>query len=422
MPASNQNQWTPRISQVSQNDQQRMQFIRSLMQDGRTAEAQAELQTIRQQEPQNTQVIMTLAMCHIQANQLEDAANCLEEIMRIDPKNRVAPLMAAHVGMRGENPEYSEKHFQKALKLDPTSIQALTGLARLHEQQKHPEKAIEMLTIALGVNPTSTGVRHQLARSLVGLGRVDEAQEHLEFALEANPGDVPTTMQLARLQSQNNKVDEAIKTVENSLITRQDSRRLLQLLGTLNISKGNYAEAERALAKALAGQEHRRQNGSVRLTMASALIPQKKCGEARAVLSQVHQRNLIPMVQRLYGDAYAVENRLNEAENSYRSALFHMPDGNEAVQRIEAAKAKLSPTTKEDLLEIYENEFKGVLENWQSRIQNRHEQGMSAEQRGAMFEQRHAHRQRRQAMMRRFAASRTRGGDNQPGSFNPRQF
>ena len=84
--------WTPQVSQVQQDDQQRMSYVRALMRDGRTAEAQGELQNLLQQDPQNTRVLTALAISHIRENDLEQSANYLEEVMRIDPKHRMASI------------------------------------------------------------------------------------------------------------------------------------------------------------------------------------------------------------------------------------------------------------------------------------------------------------------------------------------
>ncbi|SIT15270.1 Lipopolysaccharide biosynthesis regulator YciM, contains six TPR domains and a predicted metal-binding C-terminal domain [Roseivivax lentus] len=392
-------QWRPNVSQVAQDDSERMNFVRGLMRDGRTAEAQAELTDMLARDPQNTRIMLTLAISHLRSNELEQAAAVLEQLMRVDPKNRMGPLLAASVGLRGGNAEYAETHYQKALQADPTSIPALTGLASLHEQQNHLDQAVEVLSHAISLNPESAAIRRQMARLLAKRDDPGGAAVHLRHALDTHPKDVRTATALARLHFQNDETGAAIKVVEETLVHSPDSRPLLQLLGTLKIATRDYAAAEMALGKVLEAAEPQRGLSNVRIAMARALIPQKKLTEARAMLAQVNRRNLLPVVQRLYGDAFAAESRFEDAENSYRSSMIHMPEGEEAIARVEQAKAVLKSPDGKAVLQIYEAEFANLRESFHAKAQKRREEGVSAEQLKDMAERRQQRRMRRRQMM-----------------------
>lgn len=403
-------QWRPNVSQVAQDDGQRMNYVRGLIRDGRTAEAQAELSDMLAGDPQNKRLMLALAISYLRSNLLEQAAGLLEELMQLDPKNRMAPLLAANVGLLGGNPEYAETHFQKALHINPTSIPALTGLASLHEQQKQLDQAIEVISHAISLNPESASLRRHMARLLVKRDDNAGAHLHLRHALEAHPKDVRTATALARLHFQNNETDAAIKVVEQTLIHAPENRALLQLLGTLKIAVHDYAAAEMAISKVLDSVDTQRGMNNLRIVMARALIPQKKLTEARAMLSQVDRRNLLPVVQRLYGDAFAIEERYDDAENSYRSAMIHMPEGEAAIARVDEAKVAMKSADPKAAIKIYNAEFDNIRESFHKKAQKRREEGASAEQLKAMADRRQKRQMRRRQMMMEHFRNRASDG------------
>ncbi|MGV6849686.1 MAG: tetratricopeptide repeat protein [Marinibacterium sp.] len=411
MPDPNQTGgWSPQIAQVAQSSDERMAYIRGLIQDGRSQEAQAELAAVAQAEPDNVRCRLTLGYVLMQDNQLESAAAAIEEAMAIDPRNESAPLLAAAVGMRGNNPEYAEAQFQKALQINPSSQRALTGLARLHEQQKRPEEVIRVLDHALGLNPHSPQLRQQMARAMGKLDRTDEAIQHLEYAAEANPDNVFAIMALARTQMQNGKPAMAVKTIEAAIDRNSESAQLFQMLGSFKTAGGDHAGAEEALtqALALAGKAERRRRRDIdnlRLALVRSLIPQKKYTDARAHLSKVRQRNLMSFVHRLYGDCFVAEGRTADAEMSFRAAMAATPDGREALKRVDAAKAELAADG--NVLDIYEAEFKGLRESWEAKMRERAETGPSPEQQEAM----RARFQRQRGQRRRASAAGGQGAN-----------
>jgi len=413
MPVSNlRGQWVPNVAQVPGTVDQRLQYVRGLMRDGRSDEAQAELSEMLQQDPHNSRLLLMLAVSYMRRNLLEEATDCLEEVMQSDPKNRIAPLMAGTVGLRGGNPDYAETHYHRALEIDPTSIPALMGLAALHEQQKRPDAALEVLNRALEIQPQSPDVRRRIATIFARQEQLDEARAHLSFALTANPGDPRTTMQLARLLVRADKPAEAISVLSTALAQNPGNQALLKRLGDLKLAQKDFAGAEAAFGDILGKEEGRNRNATARLSMAVALIAQKKLPEARALLSRVTRRNLRGAVQRLYGDAFAAEGKVEDAERSYRAALMHMRDGQEALARVEPAKARLKSPESAEVLALYVKEFDALREARRANAARRAEQGLTPERMRAQAER----RQRWGALRQRIAAGRGPGGATGGGS------
>lgn len=412
MPVPNQQgQWVPNVAQVPQAVDQRLHYVRGLMREGRMAEAQAELSGMLEQDPQNTRLMLMLAVNHMRQNQLELAASCLEEVMQLEPQNRFAPLLAGSLGLRGGNADYAETHYHKALELDPTSIPALMGLASLHEQQKRPNDAIEVLNRAIEIDPQSAAVRRRIATLLAQQKQLDEAQVHLTFALTTNPDDLNTTLQLARLLARTDKTTEAISVLNTSLQRQPDNRALLQRLGELKLAEKDFSGAEAAFAAILDKEEGRNPNANARLSMALALIAQNKLPDARAILSRVNRPNLRGAVQRLYGDAFAAEGLVEDAERSYRAALLHMRDGESALARVDRAMAAMKSPQGDAILALYGKEFDALREARRANAQRRAEEGLTPEQMQTQAER----RQRRRTLRQQLTTARGRTGQLPPG-------
>jgi tetratricopeptide (TPR) repeat protein len=306
--------------------------------------------------------------------------------------------------MRSGNPEYAETSYHKALELDPTSIPALMGLAALHEQQQRPDEAIEVLNRAVETDPQSANVRRRIAAALVRREQFEDARAHLAFALTTNPGDQRTTMQLVRLLVRTDKADEAITVLNAALEHNPGNRALLKRLGDLKLMLKDFAGAEAAFVEILDKDEQRNSDDRARLSMARALIAQRKLPEARAILSKVNRRNMRGAVQRLYGDAFAAEGQVEDAERSYRAAFIHMPDGQEALVRVERAKAELKSPEGREILALYVKELDVLREARQANAARRAEQGLTPEQMQAQADR----RRRRRALRQRSAQARTR--------------
>ncbi|MDP3961089.1 MAG: tetratricopeptide repeat protein [Pseudorhodobacter sp.] len=369
----NTEEWVPNVEQVGGDESQRMNYIRGLVSEGRTEEARAELHTLIEQDPKNTRALMAYGLSLMRDHRLADAVQYFEQAMEVDPKNAVAPILAAMVGVQGDNPEYAEANFHKALAIRPTSIQALTGLARLHQRNKKPDEAVAVLEHALEIDPQSERVRQRLAAVYSAMGRDPEAKAQLEYALSIKPGDQSTALLLARLCNKMDQPDEALKTLEAALAASPTDARLLLAVGRSKLAKKDFAGAEAAVRKAMAaprgpaqaapqfvqgGGQTQRPNLLTQIALVRALIPQKKLTEAREILGRAPRSGRArALVQRLYGDAFAVEGKFDAAEQSYHAALMQMRDGEAGLATINAAKATKPAPTGAALIKLYTDEF-----------------------------------------------------------------
>lgn len=351
--------WTPEVQQAN-SQQQVMEYVRGLMQQGRNEEARAELENILQQDRSNTQAIMALGLTFMRERRFQEAAARFEDALASDPKSEPAALLSAICGMRAENPEYAEANFHKALEINPKSMTALTSLARLHRNNNKTDEALQVLQRAVEVDPQATRARLQMANLFLSLGRQQEAVAQLERVLTIEPSNQRAAIQLANLQMEQGRSNDAVSTLTSAMELASNKGPLLAALGRLKLRGEDWAGAEKVFRQ-LSTTGENQPNPMAQMGLVQALIPQKKLKEAREMLARIPLNRRGSLVQRLYGDAFAIEGRYDAAEESYRAALREMPNGEEALSRIDAAKAAENGSP-EAVLALYRSEFDRLRE------------------------------------------------------------
>ena len=204
------------------------------------------------------------------------------------------------------------------------------------------------------------------------------------------PADQQTALQLAHLCRQSGDNDRAEEVVSAALSASPEDLRLLMALGTVRLYKEDFAGAEEVLRKAVdaprfspgprararmeslseqaqerrqamqdrrAAAQRRRPNVPAQIALVRALIPQKKLSEAREILSGLPRSGLRGMmVQRLYGDAFVEEGKIDAAVQSYRAGILTVEGGDQVLAKIDAAAGD-KPATGKAALKPYLDEF-----------------------------------------------------------------
>lgn len=85
---SDTQEWTPNVQQVGGNQNEAMNYVRSLLREGRTDEARAELQMMIEADPQDTRAMMAFAMSLVREQRLEEAAPYVERALEVEPGDR----------------------------------------------------------------------------------------------------------------------------------------------------------------------------------------------------------------------------------------------------------------------------------------------------------------------------------------------
>ncbi|ODU67678.1 MAG: hypothetical protein ABT05_03420 [Lautropia sp. SCN 66-9] len=102
------------------------------------------LQEASNRNPENTQVLDTLAMAFLRSDQRAQAIDAWEKILRIDPKAVVAQLKIgeAHLGARDGNAALQS--FRKAAEIAPQAVEPQAGIAMALAQLNRKDEAMKV--------------------------------------------------------------------------------------------------------------------------------------------------------------------------------------------------------------------------------------------------------------------------------------
>jgi len=357
--------WIPTVEKIDGNDGDSIAYIRSLIAEGRSDEAMAELYARIENDPENSRPVMALGLTLLGKQRFEEAVVQFERAMEIDPENEAPALLAAYTGLRGNNSEYAEASFHKALQRNPNSTNALLGLSRLHLRNKNTEAAIEVIARAIEIDPEAKLLRTTMGLLLAQNNQPDEAAAQFEHILSLIPSDPQTVALLSSVYSELDRSNEAVAVVQEALKSAPNDEGLLMALGYLHVGRKEFVEAEIVLQKVIAeegrsaGAEaategdtpnrpvqnffkwlgsmaERRPRNVARLLLVQALIPQGKISEARAILADLPRTGPIAIAtHRRYGDTFLAEGNKSAALESYAAALRRSDGGLDAIASID---------------------------------------------------------------------------------------
>src|SRR5262249_10835196 len=143
------------------------------------------------------------------------------------------------------------KCLNRWIELDPNSVRALDSRGWLFNQFEGWEPAIADYQRALELQPARSAVRLRLADVLLKSLRHNEAASHLERLRAERPDDPAVLAKLAECWAALSRPDDARALLDEALTAHPDCFDALFQRGNLQLSAGNFTEAERWLRQAL---------------------------------------------------------------------------------------------------------------------------------------------------------------------------
>lgn len=132
-----------------------LEFVMTMLQSGRIAEAVPYLETLAKTSPDNVQVLYNLGIAYSELRQFDEA------IIRL----------------------------KRAVQLDPTHAHAWTGIGVAYQRMGKSEQALEPMQKAVEADPSDGYARRNLGAMLLGSGKHQDALEHLRVARRTIPHD-----------------------------------------------------------------------------------------------------------------------------------------------------------------------------------------------------------------------------------------
>lgn len=329
-------EWTPRVRRVnSGGGRERLQYAVSLIREERLDEARDELLSILREDRRSIPARMMLGQVYLRQQMHSDALDEFKQAIAIDPLQVQPHVRAGTCCLRMNDIEQAKALFQTALDLDPKQVGAHFGMGQALAQSGQTEQALTHVEEALRLDPQMAPARMLLARLMRQTGNVDDAIEELSGFLNTNPDSAPASVGLAMMERRKGNNKKAIELLDAASKSNPESDRIWDLLGRTKMVVKDYAGAEKAFNEVI---NLKAQDRSAPLRLVDALVKQGKLEKAQDILKSIPRRGRVTsLVHQYYGDIYAAKRLYEDAVESYRAALLHMPDGERVLAEIDAA-------------------------------------------------------------------------------------
>jgi tetratricopeptide (TPR) repeat protein len=211
---------------------------------------------------------------------------------------------------------------KQALEANPQLIMPRVILGRIYKERGDYANAKEYYEALVAMDPYEVQNHYNLGLSYQMLQRLQDAAKSYSSALKLRPDDFGSNMNLGLVYLALGDTDKAVKYTDKAAQIRPDSPEAQANLALALDGRGDYALAERAYRKSI--QLAPRQVGTL-INYANNLLAQQKPRDAQDVLQQTLKLEDTPYLRKRLGDAYALEQRYDDALQQYREALKRNP-------------------------------------------------------------------------------------------------
>ncbi|MBY0377445.1 MAG: tetratricopeptide repeat protein, partial [Gammaproteobacteria bacterium] len=215
----------------------------SLHQQGDLIAAKAKYQTVLQQNPQEFEGLVLLAMLLIQE---KEYANALGYFLQAEKEVPTHPQIQVHLANTYKLLEKSElalQHYQKALTLKPDYAEAHHNLANLYAQLQNNQEAILHYEKAIALQPHYVAAYNHLALVYLKQNDVCLAKNHFKTVCNMEPHNVVACYHLGNFALEENALEEALRYYEQGLNDNVDYIPILTNLAATHLKLGNKDKA-----------------------------------------------------------------------------------------------------------------------------------------------------------------------------------
>ncbi|MFT3746446.1 MAG: tetratricopeptide repeat protein [Pyrinomonadaceae bacterium] len=210
-------------------------------------------QMIENQEVR-VRAISSRGLAYLDLGRLADAKTDLQEVVRISPRSSSAIVNLAKVLIAEGNDAGAVELFEKALALDPQNFDAVNGSVNIAIRQGQTAKAhaeVDRMFVANAGRSDILAALHYLKSSIfIAEKNAGATENELTAAIELDPNYFPAYSAYATFLVSQNRADEAVAQYK-AVLDKSPAAPMFTLLGIIEESRGNSAEAEKAYRRAL---------------------------------------------------------------------------------------------------------------------------------------------------------------------------
>lgn len=204
----------------------RLLLADSLVRTGRFAEATPLLKQLDKERPDDVNVLVALALCHVAAREFEPAANLLSRALERQPRHAPALLERGRLELEQNRPNLAEPWLRRSLEADPADRRAhylLFQCLRLQAKDEAADRQLiqakrvgadltrlrEIITDELAKRPNDAALHHELGVLYLRNGQPKQGVDWLERALKLDARHRPTHESLAEYYDKAGQPDRA---------------------------------------------------------------------------------------------------------------------------------------------------------------------------------------------------------------------
>ncbi len=176
---------------------QQIGAIRSLLESGRTAEAEPRLQALIKLHGGNAWFWAALARCHQELADTSAELAALECLLILEPSRNAARVRAARLLVERGDIAGAAAHYQVLSDAQPELSRIALQLARLRQSLGDHAGEAAALKRFLEAEPDHGGIHGRMADLLEAAGQLAEATPHLKRYVQARPEKVRAWVRLA---------------------------------------------------------------------------------------------------------------------------------------------------------------------------------------------------------------------------------
>jgi tetratricopeptide (TPR) repeat protein len=222
------------------------------LQQGRAAQATAELQRLAQEHPDRAAVHEALGRALQSQGKLSEALAAFTQAQSQRPQWIVPALQAGNLCLRLQAYDRAEEHFQKVLQRSPRALAARLGLVQVRLAQGRRDQAIELLEKILEDHPEQPEALNNLAYLYAQQGEnLDQALDLAQRAVKLSPKNAGMRDTLGWICYQQGRFEEALKHLQEAIRLAPDQGLQHYHLGQTLRALQRGPEAAEAFRRAL---------------------------------------------------------------------------------------------------------------------------------------------------------------------------
>jgi tetratricopeptide (TPR) repeat protein len=283
----------------------------------------------------------------------EEARKIIEEVIELDSKNKDALFIRASLSLASSDPDKGIADLRVILSEDPTYVKAHRLLARAHLKKGEVELARKSLEDAIKIEPQESAANFELVQLLIKTGEPKEAGEILKKMRRFAPKDMKVLDALATVYSQLKSWDELSDIAHAIQAVSADSPLGPYYEGLAQQENGETEKSIESFKKAL---ELKPGAIEVLVALAKSYFLLNNQDLAVKLVQQVVDKNSTHFQAiNLLGEIYLSENRLDDAEEAFRSAISVQEKWSTPYKNL--AKTKFMQKKQQDALTTLEEGF-----------------------------------------------------------------